>query len=281
MSNEDFNAAIKPKVQGSWNLHKHLPRDLEFFILLSSVASVTGSRGQSNYAAGNTYQDALARHRVSQGNKCISLNLGPILSIGYAAEVDMTETLEADGFVGIRKSELFALLDYCCDPSLPICTPQNCQIITGLSGVESLNAEKLDKAYWTKRPLFSILKQKRKAETSTSSSSGNTIDYASLLTSAESQATAEEIVVEALRLKLSNSLLVPKEDIDPEKALFAFGIDSLVALEVRYWFMKEMKANISIFDIMQNRSLLALGQFAAGKSEYVRTHDRGSRGEQK
>lgn len=268
MSRENFDDTIKPKVQGSWNLHKHLPQHLDFFVLLSSVAGVTGSRGQSNYAAGNTYQDALARHRVSLGEKCISLDLGPILSIGFAAEVDMTEALEADGFVGIRKSELFALLDYCCDPSLPLCTAQNCQIVTGISGIESLKADKLERAYWAKKPLFSILKQKRDVETSTSGNAGGTVDYAHLLTSAESQAAAEDIVVEALKSKLSNSLSVPKEDIDAEKAIYSFGIDSLVALEVRYWFMKEMKANIPIFDIMQNQSLLALGQFAAGKSEY-------------
>ena len=278
MSKEDFNAAIKPKVQGSWNLHKHLPRALDFFVLFSSVASVTGSRGQSNYSAGNTYQDALARHRVSLGEKCISLNLGPVLSIGYAAEVDMTETLEADGFVSIRKSELFVLLDYCCNPSLPLCTARNCQIVTGVSGIESLKANKPERPYWANRPLFSILKQKGAVETSTNGNAGDAVDYASLLASAKSQTAAEDIVVDALKAKLSNSLSIPKEDVDAEKAIYTFGIDSLVALEVRYWFMKEMKANIAIFDIMQNQSLLTLGQYAAGKSEYRQKLDGGSNG---
>lgn len=278
MSIEDFNAAIKPKVQGSWNLHKYLPQHLDFFVLLSSVASVTGSRGQSNYAAGNTYQDALARHRVSLGERCISLNLGPVLSIGFAAEVDLTETLEADGFVSIRKSELFALLDYCCNPSLPLCTAQNCQIVTGIGGIESSKADKPDRAYWAKRPLFSILRQNGEVERLTNGNVGDTVDYASLLASAESQTAAEDIVVEALKAKLSNSLSIPKEDVDAEKAIYAFGIDSLVALEVRYWFMKEMKANVAIFDIMQNQSLLALGQYAAGKSEYRQKLDSGPNG---
>ena len=81
-TSEDFNMAIKPKVQGTWNLHKHLPSQIDFFVLLSSLASVTRIRGQTNYAARNSYKDALARHIVSSGEKCISLNLGPILSIG-------------------------------------------------------------------------------------------------------------------------------------------------------------------------------------------------------
>ena len=60
MSLEDFQIAVKPKVQGSWNLHTLLPSDLDFFVLLSSGAGVTGNRGQANYCMGNTYQDALA-----------------------------------------------------------------------------------------------------------------------------------------------------------------------------------------------------------------------------
>ena len=125
------------------------------------------------------------------------------------------------------------------------------------------------------------MKQKRDVDTSTSGNPGGTVDYAHLLTSAESQAAAEDTVVEALKSKLSNSLSVPKEDIDAEKAIYSFGIDSSVALEVRYWFMKEMKANIPIFDIMQNQSLLALGQVTAGKSEYRGKRDCVPDGEQR
>ena len=75
------------------------------------------------------------------------------------------------------------------------------------------------------------------------------------------------MVVEALKLKLAKGLGIPIADIDIEKAIYSFGVDSLVALELRYWFAKEMRAEVSIFDIMQSQSVLALGQFAAGKSE--------------
>ena len=52
MTHEQYMAAVRPKVQGSWNLHNHLPKDMDFFVLLSSSAGVAGSRGQGNYAAG-------------------------------------------------------------------------------------------------------------------------------------------------------------------------------------------------------------------------------------
>lgn len=52
MTHEQFQGVIGPKVQGSWNLHNLLPKDMDFFILLSSSAGIAGSRGQGNYAAG-------------------------------------------------------------------------------------------------------------------------------------------------------------------------------------------------------------------------------------
>lgn len=59
MSLEDFNAAIKPKVYTTKNLHDLLPRDMDFFICLSSTGGIVGSRGQGNYNAGELRNNAI------------------------------------------------------------------------------------------------------------------------------------------------------------------------------------------------------------------------------
>lgn len=241
-------------------MHKHLPSNLDFFVLLSSVCGVTGTRGQSNYAAGNSYQDALARHRVSRGNKCISLNLGAILAIGVAAEKDLSESLDRDGFVGLSKGDLFALLDHCCDPSTPLRTPWASQYLTGLGALEQGR-----QVYWTQKPLFSVLRNRHRTGHSDGTDASN--DSATLLKSTTSQGAAEDVILQALKVKLSHSLSIPIEDVDENKPIFAFGIDSLVALEVRYWFQKSLKSQVSVFDIMGAKSLLILAGVAAGASE--------------
>lgn len=38
----DWSAALEAKVTGSWNLHELLPKALDFFVMLSSIAGVAG-----------------------------------------------------------------------------------------------------------------------------------------------------------------------------------------------------------------------------------------------
>ena len=52
MTTEDWNSSLRPKVQATRNLHQLLPEDMDFFVCLSSVAGIIGSRGQANYNAG-------------------------------------------------------------------------------------------------------------------------------------------------------------------------------------------------------------------------------------
>lgn len=78
MDRETFDAAYAPKAAGALLLHRLLADDpLEHFVLFASVASLLTTAGQSNYAAGNAFLDALAHYRRSRGAPALSLDWGP------------------------------------------------------------------------------------------------------------------------------------------------------------------------------------------------------------
>ena len=100
MTAKVWKEPLEPKYHGSLNLHELLPQDLDFCIFLSSFAGVNGNGGQSNYAAGNTYQASLARHRIQNGLRGTTVDLGLILEGSPKSRPSSIESIV--GFHNIR-----------------------------------------------------------------------------------------------------------------------------------------------------------------------------------
>lgn len=84
---EDYQKVFIPKIRGTLNLHLLTKNDnLDHFILFSSIASVIGAPGQSNYAAANAFMDAFSQYRHSSGLTSLSINWGPWSEVGMAKD---------------------------------------------------------------------------------------------------------------------------------------------------------------------------------------------------
>lgn len=120
-----------------------------------------------------------------------------------------------------------------------------------------------------KRPLYHHLRQTNQ-QTGDSSvpASSTAVDYRALIRAAQSETDAGRVIATALARKLSQALTVPEEDIDTGRPVHSFGVDSLVAVELRFWFTNQMKAEISVFNILANTSIQGLGRLAASKSQF-------------
>jgi myxalamid-type polyketide synthase MxaE and MxaD len=106
-----LRTVMAPKVRGAWNLHLHTrDRALDFFVCYSSAASLVGSPGQGNYAAGNAFMDALAHHRRALGLPAASINWGAWEGDGMAATAQMRSRMAARGVSSIRPGDGMAIL---------------------------------------------------------------------------------------------------------------------------------------------------------------------------
>lgn len=82
---ERFNTVLRPKVLGGWVLHRLTRnRELDYFVLFSSIASSFGAAGQGSYAVANAFLDALAHWRRANALPAVSINWGPWSGGGMA-----------------------------------------------------------------------------------------------------------------------------------------------------------------------------------------------------
>ncbi|HRI70599.1 MAG TPA: SDR family NAD(P)-dependent oxidoreductase, partial [Polyangium sp.] len=111
-SAESLHTAFAAKALGAWNLHTACAdKDLDFFVMYSSVAALLGSAGQGNYAAANALLDALAQARFRRGLPGMSIQWGPFSEVGMAAAREGgIERLSERGAASFTPDEGLALL---------------------------------------------------------------------------------------------------------------------------------------------------------------------------
>ena len=84
---ESFETVLWPKMLGAWHLHRATAeRDLDLFVIFSSVAGVLGNPGQANHAAANAFLDQLAAHRRALGLPGQAIAWGAWSELGEAEE---------------------------------------------------------------------------------------------------------------------------------------------------------------------------------------------------
>ncbi|RMZ66475.1 polyketide synthase [Pyrenophora seminiperda CCB06] len=268
MTIAQWQKSLAPKVTGSWNLHTLLPDNLDFFVMLSSSTGIMGSFGQANYTAGNTYQDNLALHRMRNGQRAHTLALSMVTGVGYVAQNEQVQSLlRVRGMLEeVSLNDIYALLRFCCDPERVDASTIGPHIITPLTLPADLRALNIVAPLGSTRPIYHYL-DTLPARIVPSSAVQNSTRQ--LLSSAVSLAQATDIVVSAIQTQLSSLLVVAKEDIDPQRAIYRYGVDSLVAVEMRNWFSKAVGADVATSEIMSDVSIWLLGVKVAGKSKFV------------
>ena len=274
MSFEKWNKTLQSKIASSWNLHNLLPQDLDFFILLSSLTGIYGSLAQANYAAGCTFQDDLARYRTRNkiGKVSVSMDLGWMVDIGIISEREdyQRNRDHARDMNPITGENLLAILGQYCDPYRDAITDEDkSQLLVGAVTPVDLRHRGVEIAAVDSLPILAGFSVASKLGTQGLGATHQAEDTpAFLFQQADSRKARAAVVVEALLERLARALYIPKEDVNPGKPLAEYGVDSLMAVELRNWIRRDFQATVAVFDIVgAGRSIAAVGQLVVEKSE--------------
>jgi hypothetical protein len=270
MSATEYHEAVQCKTRGTWNLHnaaESLNLNLDFFTLLSSLAGVVGNRGQGNYAAANAFLDSFAAYRRSRGQAACSVDLGVIEDAGVMAESEQLQNLfDTRVFGGINNGLLAKILYVSVlQQHAHPCSSEaaGAQLITGLVIPQPSDSQLNKDARFS-----SLFTGRTGASSNTAGPSGKNaeVQLALLLLKSESAdaAAKQKAVVDAINGAFVRMLQL-SEDMDPERALSVYGIDSLAAVELRNWVRTELGALVTTLDVLNAASLTAFSKKVVAK----------------
>ena len=252
---EQWSQTNKVKVQGAWNMHTYLPKGLDFFIMMSSASGYIGTPKLASYASGNTYNDGLAQHRRALGLKACAPGFGFVAGMGWVRDnVKISDVHKADWeLMVVPPAQVLSIIKSAISGHVTSGIPMPPQFATVMGTGGELQQTKLIKTRdWFNDPKFFYLAQLDVQRNISRSETGGAPDVKTALASATSLAQAAEIVEDALAMKLAHSMSMAPEDLDSSKPVSAYGVDSLVSMEIRNWIGGALKSNTALFDVLDS-----------------------------
>jgi acyl carrier protein len=242
-----LHKVLAPKMSGAWNLHRQT-RDLplDFFLLYSSMSSVIGNRGQGNYAAANSFLDALAHHRRALHLPALAINWGMLAEVGYVARnEEVQEHLARQGLHAIPLQQVFDALGFLLQ-----------------SDVTQMAVLRIDLERWLQAsplalnsPRFSLLVNAMLSDSGSSQDDG-------LSTRAALASAAPEDRLQILELFLADQiarvLRTSAANIEREKPLTEIGLDSLMAVELLNRIEGQLGIVVVTADVMSGPTIAKL-----------------------
>jgi len=278
MDLEAWKTAIRPKVEGTWNLHNLVPKDLDFFVLFSSTCGLIGYYGQSNYASANTFMDSFVQYRQSLGLSASVMDIGAVDDVGYISRTpEAKASMKASAARLVTEQNFLDSLQLTIARSSPKYAPaKTTDFVAGFCNPSQI-AQVLEcrlpimdpqnSIIWKRDPRMAIY---RNIENVSSSQDGVDTDglrnFLSAMMAEPSKLDENgsvQTLAREIGYRVSTFLMKEDENIDISQTLAAAGVDSLVGIEVRNWWKQQLGIDVSVLELINGGSIEQLGALAA------------------
>lgn len=259
---DDWKESIRPKVHGTLNMHEAFcsPETTDFFVMLSSVASIVGSASQSNYAAGNAFLDAFSRtgkRSPSDITNYATINVGAVEGSELVAGAlqqgsDVTRSIGSVSF-----NDVLATLEYAMNPAARV----NKDVVQHLM---HFNRDTMEDAFGPAAlsdRLYDHIPSKRSREGNNGATDSKKQSILQTVEKAGTVAEAEYIVKQALTDKFTAFI----GDEVPDVPIAAIGLDSLVSIELKNWVKHTFRTPLQISELSGAQSMIALAKIIVSR----------------
>jgi hypothetical protein len=232
---------------------------------MGSFVGPVGNRSQSSYAAANTFMPSIIRWRRDRNLVGSIINPGQIVNVGYMLTADsglLKSFVNSIGCYSMSEHDLHELFAEGILAGRPE-SDRNPDIIAGFKSQSPM--EKPDIIWYRNPKTWHYIVHYMENETS-SPTTTTCVSVKSQLESASSHRDIMEIVEAGLIAKIRNKLQLLDEDaVAREVSPMELGVDSLIAVDLRTWFVKEAGVDIPILKILGGFSINQIVEDAATK----------------
>ncbi|KAI1495559.1 hypothetical protein F5X99DRAFT_415001 [Biscogniauxia marginata] len=247
----EFDKTLRPKVDGTVFLDELFNKnDLDFFIVFSSLAYVSGNMGQTAYAAANAFMCSLVAGRRMRGLCGSAINMPGIVGLGYLnRDPRKLDRLKNIGYVNISEWEFYQFFSEAIVAGNPD-SGMNPEITAGL---QRLDMERNpNPPIWVNTPRFNWLQMIKPSGDSASEGQVDSSSIRGKLSEMTDEGAIHQLLLDGLlsTLYLRLNMNPDERGITADTAIVELGVDSLFAVDMRSWFTKELDLDMPVLKIL-------------------------------
>ncbi|KAI8950515.1 hypothetical protein F4801DRAFT_343535 [Xylaria longipes] len=264
MTYDNFVIASRNTVDGTLALERVFASpQLDFFLMLSSASNIVGTSAQGNYNAGNAVQDAIANMRSNKPCQFISLNIGWIEdAVATVNNNQRRKGLSRAGLRSIAPDELLRFLDH----ALVTATKKKgaSQMIIGFDTNSLSEASNSSGNGNVHCAMFRHVYNPDKL--SSSSLAPGTLSFKDLAAEGN-HGSLIDFVATSIANKLTKLISTDAVRILSENgSILELGLDSLVAIELRNWIVREFEAPLQSSEVVLDQTIRMLADKVVDRS---------------